>query len=79
MFNFVRSLRYISVSLPQHAEAKLFNEEGEPTPEHLELILWAYSPEAARLKKCLPEAETEVSRKRRSSAQEESPAKKKKD
>ncbi|XP_004922152.1 uncharacterized protein LOC101739385 [Bombyx mori] len=62
-----------------HAEAKLFNEEGEPTPEHLELILWAYSPEAARLKKCLPEVETEVSRKRRSSAQEESPAKKKKD
>lgn len=31
-------------------KAKLFNEDGSPTSEHLELIGWAYSPNADKLK-----------------------------
>ncbi|CAH0730832.1 unnamed protein product, partial [Brenthis ino] len=62
----------------KYAEAKLFNDKDEPTPEHLEMLLWAYSPEMARVKKVIPEAVQE-SRKRRCSEEEESPSKKKKE
>ncbi|XP_053622851.1 uncharacterized protein Ude isoform X2 [Plodia interpunctella] len=68
----------------KYADAKLFNEKDEPTPEHLELLLWAYSPEPARVKKLVPETkeekeENKESRKRRSSANEEESSKKKKE
>ncbi|XP_045456299.1 uncharacterized protein LOC123666136 [Melitaea cinxia] len=65
----------------KHSEAKLFNDKDEPTPEHLEMLLWAYSPEAAKVKKVIKETsvEKEVNRKRRSSAKEESPSKKTKE
>lgn len=72
----------------KHAEAKLFNSKDEPTKEHLEMLLWAYSPEAARVKKTVPETKEdkdgekkeENDRKRRSSARDdESPSKKKKE
>lgn len=71
----------------KHTEAKLFNDKDEPTKEHIEMLLWAYSPEAARVKKYVPETKEEKperekereSRKRRSSGGEESPSKKKKD
>ncbi|CAH2083553.1 unnamed protein product [Euphydryas editha] len=66
----------------KHSEAKLFNEKDEPTAEHLEMLLWAYSPEAARVKKVIKETsvEKEVNdRKRKSSAGDESPSKKKKE
>ncbi|XP_038221399.1 uncharacterized protein LOC119839250 [Zerene cesonia] len=69
----------------KHAEAKLFNEKDEPTPEHLEMLLWAYSPEVARVKKVIPETkeskdkDNQSDRKRRHSDSEESPSKKKKD
>nr|AXY94769.1 GMPiso00166 [Galleria mellonella] len=68
----------------KYAEAKLFNEKDEPTKEHLELLLWAYSPEAARVKKVVPETKEEKQdggdRKRRASDRDsESPSKKKKE
>ncbi|XP_059056026.1 uncharacterized protein LOC131849913 isoform X2 [Achroia grisella] len=67
----------------KHADAKLFNEKDEPTSEHLELLLWAYSPEAARVKKVVPETKEEKQdgdRKRRASDRDsESPSKKKKE
>ncbi|KAL0809131.1 hypothetical protein ABMA28_012755 [Loxostege sticticalis] len=71
----------------KHAEAKLFNEKDEPTKEHLEMLLWAYSPEPARVKKYVPETKEDKKekedskredRKRRSSGKEEESASKKK-
>ncbi|KAI8431679.1 hypothetical protein MSG28_016157, partial [Choristoneura fumiferana] len=44
-----------AVSEQQHTEAKLFNDKDEPTPEHLEMLVWAYSPDSARVKKYVPE------------------------
>ncbi|XP_068627294.1 neurofilament medium polypeptide [Battus philenor] len=74
------------------ADTKLFNEKDEPTKEHLQMLLWAYSPEPARVKKTIQETKADSegdskssesdgnSRKRRSSARdEESPSKKKKE
>ncbi|KPJ05387.1 hypothetical protein RR46_01332 [Papilio xuthus] len=75
----------------KYADVKLFDEKDEPTKEHLEMLLWAYSPEQARVKKTIQETKEESesdskseeesnSRKRRSSARdEESPSKKKKE
>ncbi|XP_072947047.1 uncharacterized protein Ude [Epargyreus clarus] len=70
----------------KHADAKLFNEKDEPTKEHIEMLLWAYSPEAARVKKLIPETKDEKDkkeendRKRRSSGRDdESPSKRKKE
>lgn len=57
----------------QHAEAKLFSEKDEPTEEHFQMLLWAYSPEASRIKKSIPEVKD---RKRRSSGGDDSAAKK---
>lgn len=73
----------------KHAEAKLFTDKDEPTAEHLEMLLWAYSPEPARVKKYLPETKEDredredtgdrEDRKRRSSAREDdSPSKRSK-
>ncbi|CAH0698368.1 unnamed protein product [Spodoptera exigua] len=31
--------------------AKLFTEDDDPTPEHIEMLLWAYSPEPKRVAK----------------------------
>ncbi|XP_022833647.1 DNA ligase 1-like [Spodoptera litura] len=64
----------------KHAEAKLFTDKDEPTAEHLQMLLWAYSPEPARVKKYLPETkEDREDRKRRSSGrEEESPSKRSK-
>ncbi|CAK1547941.1 unnamed protein product [Leptosia nina] len=74
----------------KHAEAKLFNNKDEPTDEHLEMLLWVYSPEAARVKKLISEKKEDKNkpatdkresseRKRRHSDREESPSKKKKE
>ncbi|XP_052746113.1 ankyrin repeat domain-containing protein 11 isoform X2 [Bicyclus anynana] len=68
----------------KHADAKLFNDKDEPTAEHLEMLLWAYSPEAARVKKLIPEtkaSEDVNDRKRRSSGHDsdDTPSKKKKE
>ncbi|XP_061727355.1 uncharacterized protein LOC133532621 isoform X1 [Cydia pomonella] len=64
----------------KHANAKLFNDKDEPTAEHLELLLWAYSPEAAKVKKVVPETkESKQDRKRKSSGGDETPSKKKKE
>ncbi|XP_063371883.1 myb-like protein X [Cydia amplana] len=63
----------------KHANAKLFNDKDEPTAEHLELLLWAYSPEAAKVKKVVPETKEAKDRKRKSSGGDESPSKKKKE
>lgn len=69
----------------QHADAVLFKDNDEPTDEHLELLLWAYSPEPAKVKKLIPETKPEAkkvegSRKRKSGSEdeEETPSKKKK-
>ncbi|XP_049884306.1 myb-like protein X [Pectinophora gossypiella] len=69
----------------KYADAKLFDKD-EPTKEHLEMILWAYSPEAAKVKKVLSETKEEKeedkkeSRKRKSSTSDrESPSKKQKE
>ncbi|XP_050360269.1 uncharacterized protein LOC126780055 [Nymphalis io] len=67
----------------KYSDAKLFGDKDKPTAEHLEMLLWAYSPEAARLKKVISETANESKevndRKRKSSADDESPSKKKKD
>ncbi|KAJ8706916.1 hypothetical protein PYW07_012994 [Mythimna separata] len=39
----------------KYADAKLFTDKDEPTAEHIQLLLWAYSPEPARAKKYVPE------------------------
>ncbi|CAH2064771.1 unnamed protein product, partial [Iphiclides podalirius] len=78
----------------KHADAKLFNEKDEPTTEHLEMLLWAYSPELARVKKTIPETKEDTesedkkedekeekeanNRKRRSSARDDDSPSKKK-
>ncbi|KAF9405096.1 hypothetical protein HW555_014017, partial [Spodoptera exigua] len=36
---------------PQLGVAKLFTEDDDPTPEHIEMLLWAYSPEPKRVAK----------------------------
>ncbi|XP_026746096.1 uncharacterized protein LOC113507438 [Trichoplusia ni] len=48
----------------KYANAKLFTEKDAPTSEHLQMLLWAYSPEPARTKKYVPE--THDDRQRRS-------------
>ncbi|XP_041983991.1 uncharacterized protein LOC121736690 isoform X2 [Aricia agestis] len=63
----------------KHAEAKLFDDKDEPTAEHLEMLLWAYSPEPAKVKKVIPEEKEKSDRKRRSSAADDTPSKKKKE
>ncbi|KAG7306853.1 hypothetical protein JYU34_008316 [Plutella xylostella] len=69
----------------KHADAVLFKDNDEPTDEHLELLLWAYSPDPAKVKKLIPETKPEAkkvegSRKRKSGSEdeEETPSKKKK-
>lgn len=51
----------------KHKDVKLFNEKDEPTDVHLQMLAWAYSPDAARTKKCLKERLVEKPKKRRSS------------
>ncbi|KAM3955716.1 uracil-DNA degrading factor isoform 1-T2 [Aphomia sociella] len=70
----------------KYSGAKLFNEKDEPTKEHIDMLLWAYSPEPARVKKVVPETKEEKQdggdRKRRASGRDDrddSPSKKKKD
>ncbi|RVE42230.1 hypothetical protein evm_013130 [Chilo suppressalis] len=45
----------------KHADVKLFDEKEQPTKEHVEMMLWAYSPEPARVKKYVPETKEEKS------------------
>lgn len=47
-------------------KSKLFNDDCSPTKEHLELIHWAFSPNADKLK-TFTEKSTEKSKKRKSS------------
>ncbi|GBP70840.1 hypothetical protein EVAR_53504_1 [Eumeta japonica] len=64
----------------KYADVKLFDEKNEPTNEHLEMLLWAYSPDAARAKKYIPESSGRESdeRKSRSSGGDESNERKRK-
>ncbi|KAJ8705139.1 hypothetical protein PYW08_012459 [Mythimna loreyi] len=59
----------------KYADAKLFTDKDSPTEEHLQLLLWAYSPEPARVKKYVPETKEEAKdtsdRKRRHSDKEQ--------
>ncbi|XP_021199131.3 uncharacterized protein LOC110382773 [Helicoverpa armigera] len=51
----------------KHADAKLFNDKDEPTAEHLQMLLWAYSPEPARVKKYIPETKEQKESKEKES------------
>ncbi|CAH0602482.1 unnamed protein product [Chrysodeixis includens] len=53
----------------KYANAKLFTDKDAPTAEHLQMLLWAYSPEPARTKKHVPE--THEDRKRRSDSSDD--------
>ncbi|KAL4719307.1 hypothetical protein ACJJTC_018229 [Scirpophaga incertulas] len=44
----------------KYADVKLFDEKEQPTKEHVEMMLWAYSPEPARVKKYVPETKPET-------------------
>lgn len=57
-------------------KSKLFNDNGSPTKEHLELIHWAYSPSADKLKAYT--SEKSGSQKRKSSSEGSSVPEKKK-
>lgn len=52
--------------------AKLFNDDGSPTKEHIELIQWAYSPNVDKLKQHIESAnggsKSSSSKKRKSSS-----------
>uniref|UniRef100_A0A2H1W459 SFRICE_039315 n=1 Tax=Spodoptera frugiperda TaxID=7108 RepID=A0A2H1W459_SPOFR len=37
----------------QYADARLFTADRAPTPEHMEMLLWAYSPKPKRVAKLL--------------------------
>lgn len=58
-------------------KSKLFNDDGSPTKEHLELIHWAYSPNADKLK-TFAEKQSDKSKKRKSSGEGASAPEKKK-
>ncbi|KAH9643724.1 hypothetical protein HF086_007694 [Spodoptera exigua] len=63
--NLSKEYPYLSLNLVKKAEelagdsvtelqlggAKLFTEDDDPTPEHIEMLLWAYSPEPKRVAK----------------------------
>lgn len=56
-------------------KSKLFNENGSPTKEHVEIIHWAYSPHADKLKTYINDSSS--SQKRKSSEGSSVPEKKK--
>lgn len=58
-------------------KSKLFNDDGSPTKEHLELIHWAFSPNADKLKS-FAEKSNDKSKKRKSSGDSASVSEKKK-
>lgn len=58
-------------------KSKLFNDDGSPTKEHLELIHWAFSPNADKLK-TFADKSNDKSKKRKSSGDEKPVAEKKK-
>lgn len=62
----------------KYADTNLFNDKDEPTAEHLEMLLWAYTPEVAKIKKLIPEVK-ENRKRRQEESEEESPTKKKKE
>lgn len=57
-------------------KTKLLNDNGSPTKEHMELIHWAYSPHADKLKAYI--SDKSVSHKRKSSSEGSSVPEKKK-
>lgn len=61
--------------------AKLFNDDGSPTKEHIEMIQWAYSPNADKLKQHIESAngggKSSSSKKRKSSGDHASSSEKK--
>lgn len=58
-------------------KSKLFNENGSPTQEHLELIQWAYSPNADKLKTYIEKPAEKSSSKRKSTSDDGSAPEKK--
>ncbi|OWR45435.1 hypothetical protein KGM_200513 [Danaus plexippus plexippus] len=50
--------RVLAEMKDKYADVKLFDEEDKPTPEHLDMLLWAYSPERERVRKLMREKET---------------------
>lgn len=59
--------------------AKLFNDDGAPTKEHIEMIQWAYSPNVDKLKQHIDTAngKSSSSKKRKSSGDHASGSEKK--
>lgn len=48
-------------------KSKLFNDDGSPSTEHLQLIYWAYSPQTDKLKQFIAKQEKAKASKRKSS------------
>lgn len=61
------------------SNAKLFNDDGSPTKEHLEMIHWAYSPNVDKLKQHIDATggKSSNSKKRKSSGEHASSSEKK--
>lgn len=59
-------------------KSKLFNDSGSPTQEHLDLIYWAYSPNADKLKSYVEKPSEKSSSHKRKSTIDDSSAPEKK-
>lgn len=53
-------------------KSKLFNEDGSPSTEHLQLIYWAYSPQPDKVKQFIAKKEKAKASKRKSTTTESS-------
>lgn len=52
IWEYVRN-RELSLLRDKYADARLFTADRAPTPEHMEMLLWAYSPKPKRVAKLL--------------------------
>lgn len=60
-WDIVRNRRLAELLADGKVATRLWNEDGDmPTPEHIEMITWAYSPDASKLKKQLPNIESNL-------------------
>lgn len=62
----------------KESKANLFKDDGSPTKEHLELISWAFSPHADKLKTYVEKLHGKSAEKRKSSSETVSSPEKKK-
>lgn len=60
-WDIVRNRRLAEILADSKVTSNLWTENGDmPTSEHIEMIVWAYSPDASKLKKRLPDIESKL-------------------